>query len=248
MKSVNVEKGLLRILRLARRSLGIEQSELAEIAGISQPHLSQIESRRVSLSRERFFLMIKALGLSPEFIDDPSVTPFGSGSFFLMFFQENRKGIAYYGFLEHLAEVVEFMGDVDILFLVMNINRGNLRVERFVRAFLIRDQFDNFFLFRRKMQSAYLAFELDLRAQLGKMIRGKGLAVRFGSVRIFDDISRKIDKSIIGRKDVEDFFDVLCRRPLDNPGVYNCSEDTILGLKETIQALGLDFRDISDLV
>jgi len=243
LKSVNVEKGLLRILRLARRARGIEQSELAEIAGISQPHLSQIESRRVSLSRERFFLMIKALGLSPEFIDDPSVTPFGSGSFFLMFFQENGKGIAYYGFLEHLAELVEFMGDVDILFLVMGTNR-----ERLVRAFLIRDQFDNLFLFRRKRQGDYLTFELDLRAQLGKMIRGKGLAVRFGSVRIFDDISRKIDKSIIGRKDVEDFFDVLCRRPLDNPGVYNCSEDTILGLKETMKALGLDFRDISDLV
>lgn len=53
-----------KIIRLKRKNLGLKQSELAEIIGISEKHLSKIETGKNFPALDNFFKMTEILKLS----------------------------------------------------------------------------------------------------------------------------------------------------------------------------------------
>jgi transcriptional regulator with XRE-family HTH domain len=55
-----------RSLRAARRRAGLTMDTLAEMSGVSQPHLSQMENGRVSPSISTLYRLANALGISPQ--------------------------------------------------------------------------------------------------------------------------------------------------------------------------------------
>jgi transcriptional regulator with XRE-family HTH domain len=55
-----------RSLRAARRRAGLTMDALAEMSGVSQPHLSQLENGRVSPSISTLYRLANALGVSPQ--------------------------------------------------------------------------------------------------------------------------------------------------------------------------------------
>jgi transcriptional regulator with XRE-family HTH domain len=55
-----------RSLRAARRRAGLTMDALAELSGVSQPHLSQMENGRVSPSISTLYRLANALGVSPQ--------------------------------------------------------------------------------------------------------------------------------------------------------------------------------------
>jgi len=261
LKAVNVDKRLLRILRLARRAQDIKQSELAGIIGISQPLMSQLENGWVPLSKEKLLRIAGALGIDPGFIDDPSVLPFGSDNFFKMFLLDNHIMGIDYCFLERL---VEFVGDVDVIFLLA-VSKSEIFdkcavrtiIERFSQAVLLRDRNDNFYLFRRRSKSAHLVGECDLRMRLEEKARREGRTVRFGSASISEALLYKINDLTVEREDVDRIFDVFCEEPkCDKEGVEEIIEKIkgnghnpgdIFALMGFMKERGLSFRDVLEL-
>jgi DNA-binding XRE family transcriptional regulator len=73
-----------RSLRAARRRAGLTMDSLAEMSGVSQPHLSQMENGRVSPSISTLYRLANALGVSPQQLlpnmaeDELQVIPSGS--------------------------------------------------------------------------------------------------------------------------------------------------------------------------
>jgi len=61
----NLGSILGRSLRAARRA-GLTMDTLAEMSGVSQPHLSQMENGRVSPSISTLYRLANALGISPQ--------------------------------------------------------------------------------------------------------------------------------------------------------------------------------------
>ncbi|MCW2497990.1 helix-turn-helix domain-containing protein [Jatrophihabitans sp.] len=53
-------------LRSARRRAGLTMARLAELSGVSQPHLSQLENGKVSPSINTLYRLANALGISPQ--------------------------------------------------------------------------------------------------------------------------------------------------------------------------------------
>ena len=74
---LNVDKSYVgRIIRQKRRSLGLKQSELAEMVGISEKHLSKIETGKNYPALDNFFRMTEILKLSlKDFGSEESDTP-----------------------------------------------------------------------------------------------------------------------------------------------------------------------------
>ena len=62
----NLGSILGRSLRAARRRAGLTMDTLAEMSGVSQPHLSQMENGRVSPSISTLYRLANALGVSPQ--------------------------------------------------------------------------------------------------------------------------------------------------------------------------------------
>jgi transcriptional regulator with XRE-family HTH domain len=62
----NLGSILGRSLRAARRRAGLTMDTLAEMSGVSQPHLSQMENGRVSPSISTLYRLANALGISPQ--------------------------------------------------------------------------------------------------------------------------------------------------------------------------------------
>ncbi len=62
----NIGSILGRSLRAARRRAGLTMDALAEMSGVSQPHLSQMENGRVSPSISTLYRLANALGVSPQ--------------------------------------------------------------------------------------------------------------------------------------------------------------------------------------
>jgi transcriptional regulator with XRE-family HTH domain len=62
----NIGPILGRSLRAARRRAGLTMDALAEMSGVSQPHLSQMENGRVSPSISTLYRLANALGVSPQ--------------------------------------------------------------------------------------------------------------------------------------------------------------------------------------
>lgn len=63
---------LSRNLRSRRKELGMTQSELAELAGVSQPNVSDYEAGRIMPSLDTLALIGEALGLGAHALLDPS--------------------------------------------------------------------------------------------------------------------------------------------------------------------------------
>ncbi len=53
-------------LRSARTRAGLTMARLAELSGVSQPHLSQLENGKVSPSINTLYRLANALGISPQ--------------------------------------------------------------------------------------------------------------------------------------------------------------------------------------
>jgi transcriptional regulator with XRE-family HTH domain len=53
-------------LRSARQRAGLTMARLAELSGVSQPHLSQLENGKVSPSINTLYRLANALGISPQ--------------------------------------------------------------------------------------------------------------------------------------------------------------------------------------
>jgi len=234
-----------RIIYLVWKALGITQKELARKVGCSQGVVSSVLKGR-SLSRDTISRLFEVLGLDPGYVKDSSVSPFGSGNFFLMFFKEKYISLDFLISVAIVAEIVEYMGDVEVIFFVLkDWVYGQKR--RLVQAILFRDRFDNLFLFRGKIANIYFTAELDLRAYLGKMIRERNCAVRFGSVRISWDLLQKIKDLTVCREDVEGFFDILHEDSRSETSVYPNDGKSLIFIKRFMRDLGLDFRDVADL-
>lgn len=57
-------ESLAKLIRLRRKELGLTQTELAELAGVSPRFVFDLENAKPTVALDRFRLVIKALGLS----------------------------------------------------------------------------------------------------------------------------------------------------------------------------------------
>ncbi|RKR75231.1 helix-turn-helix domain-containing protein [Frondihabitans australicus] len=67
-----LDSALGRVLRAARRAAGLTLAQLAERAGVSQPHLSQMENGKASPSIATLFRLADALGVTPQDLLPPT--------------------------------------------------------------------------------------------------------------------------------------------------------------------------------
>lgn len=201
---------LNQLFGFARKAQGIKQGALARKVGIAQPSLSQFENGQATLSQKTLHTIAPLLNINPEYIDCESENPFRSSGLIRMFFYETLlNGIDY----SSLECIVKMNLSVEIIFLeaIARVKTNNWMIsrtiiDRFTQAALLKDQYGNIFLFRRKRKDVYFVGELDLHARLLEMAKAESKDINFQKRKIPRELFLKIENWTIERGDVEDFF------------------------------------------
>lgn len=201
---------LNQLFSFARKAQGIKQGALARKVGIAQPSLSQFENGQATLSRKTLHTIAPLLNINPEYIDCESENPFRSSGLIRMFFYETLlNGIDY----SSLECIVKINPSVEIIFLeaIAMVKTNNWMIsrtiiDRFTQAALLKDQYENIFLFRRKRKDVYFVGELDLHARLLEMVKAESKDINFQKRKIPRELFLKIEDWTVERSDVADYF------------------------------------------
>jgi hypothetical protein len=200
------------IFKIARESQNIRQSYLAEIGGVDRSAISLYESGVPAIDSQKLLKMIPELCINPEFIEGSSPNPFKCRKLIKM----KIKGFAFldttiFHVLVNYNSRLEFISLIPVANTMDKVDR--IFTPNATYAALIRDDLNNIFLIRSKIDSVYLLklHEKNLEHKLLPLISLAGKKINDFTFR-YTEIDKTLYEKIkewkhITRKDVEPYFD-----------------------------------------
>lgn len=183
------------LFRSARIAKGFKQSALAELGGISCSALARFEADKLRLSEDTLQRIAPYLDVNPKYLEGNSVSPFmnheqGLIKFFIDKYHLHSDPIL--ATILATSENLEFYSLSPHLSILERIRHLNI-ADNPTYAMIIRDEFDNTFIFRCKSNKDFMAWDarfISLNAHLMKITNKVGQIInKIISKDLYDKIA-----------------------------------------------------------
>lgn len=198
------------LIKTIRTIKNIQQSTLAEKAGISQASLSQYENNQATLSKKTIRKFIDILNINPECLNDKTANPYKSSKLHKMFIKHQPLLGFDYSVIKHLLRLNRSL-KFTFLHSIFNEFKPSRTISKviiteFVHAIFIQDQNDILYLIRYKKENTPLLNEAELQCLIKNMANKTGTDITFYTAMIPHTLTKMINNLTVERENFEEII------------------------------------------
>lgn len=212
MKGLSIEKNMInKLVQAVREAQNIKQNDVAAEAEITQSAVAKFEAGLSTLSDETLVKLAPSINMNPKYFLGKSPNPFKCS---------NSSGLIKMHLREYFATPIDFSliyfiaqasNKLEFLFLAPHISTMRNIAYPFdipIYAILMKDNYGNEFLFRRKTKSVYFASITGTAKLTEKITEILGREnVSFSSVAIEEELYHKIKNwETVTKRDIAVLF------------------------------------------
>lgn len=198
-----------------RKAQEIKQKHVSIQAGIAQPSLAKFESGKAGLSIDTLLRIAPLINMNPLYISGEHPNPFLSDALIKIRLPEGFLSGIHFNILYFLAEKNTRL-DIILLIAPLGLYRLLTRsvFENPVFAIAVRDDFNNYFMLRRKSNNPIYG-EREMLSRLNEISQESRTLISTSVSKIINkDLLGKIMDWTVTKDDVEHLFSDLKKIPL----------------------------------